>query len=192
MGGQLVAASATTPWTEGRLGPTVCRMKLSAFVTAVVLSASIVPAPVSSDPPADARHSLDFWLGDWDVFVGTEKAGTNRIEPVLGGAALLEHWRDADGSEGKSFFYYLPAANRWKQVWIQPPAVVKEKLSRPQPEGAVRFEGRVFLPDGREIPDRTTLTPLPDGRVRQVIEFSRDAGRTWTVGFDAIYVRAKR
>jgi len=167
-------------------------MKLSALAPAVVLSALLAPAPASSDPPADARHALDFWLGDWDVFVGAEKAGTNRIEPVLGGAALLEHWHDADGSEGKSFFYFLPAANRWKQVWIEPPNVVKEKLSSPQPEGAVRFEGRVFLPDGRELPDRTTLLPLPDGRVRQVIELSRDGGRTWTVGFDAIYVRTKR
>jgi hypothetical protein len=38
--------------------------------------------------------------------------------------------------------------------------------------------------------DRTTLTPLADGRVRQVIERSSDGGTTWTTGFDAMYVRA--
>jgi hypothetical protein len=36
--------------------------------------------------------------------------------------------------------------------------------------------------------DRTTLTPLGNGRVRQVIETSRDGGKTWRVGFDAVYV----
>jgi len=38
----------------------------------------------------------------------------------------------------------------------------------------------------------TTNVPanmLGDGRVRQVIETSRDGGKTWRVGFDAIYVR---
>jgi hypothetical protein len=26
---------------------------------------------------------LDFWLGDWDVYVGDQKVGTNKIEPIL-------------------------------------------------------------------------------------------------------------
>ncbi len=32
--------------------------------------------------------------------------------------------------------------------------------------------------DGSRVLDRTTLTPLPAGRVRQVIEQSRDGGDT--------------
>jgi hypothetical protein len=32
-----------------------------------------------------------------------------------------------------------------------------------------------------------SLTPLPGGTVRQVIEESRDGGATWQVGFDAVY-----
>jgi hypothetical protein len=39
--------------------------------------------------------------------------------------------------------------------------------------------------------DRTTLTPLSDGRVRQVIEISRDHGTTWQTGFDAYYTHPK-
>jgi uncharacterized protein (TIGR02246 family) len=41
----------------------------------------------------------------------------------------------------------------------------------------MRFQGR----------DRTTLTREADGKVRQVIEGTRDGGKTWHAGFDAIY-----
>jgi hypothetical protein len=39
--------------------------------------------------------------------------------------------------------------------------------------------------------DRTTLTPLPDDRVRQLIEISRDRGVTWQTNFDAYYAHPK-
>jgi hypothetical protein len=41
--------------------------------------------------------------------------------------------------------------------------------------------------DGTSHLDRTTLVPLSGGRVRQTIEISRDAGKTWEVTFDAEY-----
>ena len=57
------------------------------------------------------------------------------------------------------------------------------------PGGGVRFQGELPLPDGRLILDRTTLTPMGPGEVRQVIETSRDGGGTWHAGFDARYRR---
>jgi hypothetical protein len=39
---------------------------------------------------------------------------------------------------------------------------------------------------------RITWTPLPEGRVRQFWENSRDEGKTWSVAFDGTYVRRKR
>lgn len=56
----------------------------------------------------------------------------------------------------------------------------------------VRFQGELPREDGSLVLDRTTLSPLPDGRVRQVIETSTDGGRTWEVGFDAYYSRAAK
>jgi hypothetical protein len=52
----------------------------------------------------------------------------------------------------------------------------------------VRFQGAIPLPGGGQYLDRTTLTPLEDGAVRQVIEVSRD-GESWRTVFDAVYVR---
>jgi hypothetical protein len=57
------------------------------------------------------------------------------------------------------------------------------------PAGSIRFQGVIPLKAGGKLLDRTTLTPLPDSRVRQVIEQSRDGGVTWQTGYDAYYVR---
>jgi hypothetical protein len=57
------------------------------------------------------------------------------------------------------------------------------------PNGAVRFQGALPRMDGTFVLDRTTLTPVATGQVRQVIEQSVDGGQNWIVGFDAMYVR---
>ena len=62
-------------------------------------------AQQSSGCAADSTYStLDFWLGEWDVLVGDQVVGTNRITRVLKGCAVLEEWRDATGGEGRSLF----------------------------------------------------------------------------------------
>ena len=137
---------------------------------------------------------LDFWIGEWDVWTGGERVGENRIEKILEGCAIMEHWKDARGGEGKSLFYVVPALAEWRQVWVtEDPSVlgaVKEKTLIERLEGGgVRFQGEVpLLGDGTYL-DRTTLTPLSDGTVRQVIERSTDDGATWQSSFDAVYRR---
>ena len=172
-----------------RPGPTLCPAVKRIFLVACVAAVAALGA---QPPPPAARQELDFWLGDWEVFVDGKFDGTNRIERVLGGAALIENWHDADGHEGKSWFYFYPPENRWKQVWVTDAGGVKEKaLTGRLPNGAVQFRGEVQLRDGRNILDRTTLTPLADGTVRQVIELSADGGANWKKGYDAIYRRKK-
>lgn len=134
---------------------------------------------------------LDFWVGEWDVYSGDKQVGTNRIEKILDGCAILEHWSDPDGNEGESLFYVDQDGN-WQQVWVTPwaanPGGVKEKsLVETLPDGSVRFQGEMRHPDAGAWLDRTTLTPLEDGGVRQLIEISRDEGDTWRAAFDAIY-----
>src|SRR5215475_16219960 len=79
------------------------------------------PAP---PPPADCRApehgQFDFWVGDWDVIDPEGKpAGTNSITLEMGGCALQEHWRAAEGNQiGSSFNVYYPPAKRWYQTWV--------------------------------------------------------------------------
>lgn len=154
----------------------------------LIAALSAIPQPPAACDSAVYRQ-LDFWIGTWTVSAGDTVVGHDIVEKTLDGCAVLEHWTDARGRKGESLFYVDPTDGRWKQVWVTASGQVKEKhLVRQGPDGAVRFEGFVLTPQGRRA-DRTTLTPLPDGRVRQVIEQSADGGKTWTVGFDAIYSR---
>lgn len=151
------------------------------------------PAPVPCDSDATFR-ALDFWLGDWAVLVEGKEVGTNRVEKILAGCAVAEHWRDADGGRGESLFFVQPVTRRWKQVWVTEQATAPGGLKEKQlvarlPAGGTRFQGEITIPDGRVILDRTTLAPASDGRVHQLIEISRDGGTTWMATFDAWYVR---
>jgi hypothetical protein len=165
------------------MGPALA---LSSFILAATPA-----APSCRDLPEFKR--LDFWLGDWDVFVGETRVGANRIEAILRGCAVVETWRDVDGGEGRSLFYFVPATATWTQVWVTDqatrPGGVKEKRLVKDHAGGVRFQGAIPLPGGGTYLDRTTLTANADGSVRQLIEISKDDGRTWTTAFDARYVK---
>jgi hypothetical protein len=160
----------------------------------------LLPARARAQAPAgcagDSTYAaLDFWIGNWRVYVGDTLVGTNRISKVLKGCAVTEEWQDATGSRGQSLFYVEPALHQWKQVWVTEAAErlggLKEKhLIARLPGGAVRFQGELRAADGRTILDRTTLSPLAAGEVRQLIEISRDGGSTWQATFDARYRRS--
>lgn len=139
---------------------------------------------------------MDFWVGQWQVFVGQQEVGRSRISKVLASCAIREEWVDARGDEGQSLFYVFPKDLKWRQVVTVnalQPGSVKEKqevdgVDRP----AIRFQGTVSDTTGRSWLDRTTLTPLADSTVNQRIEISTDNGATWRVTFDAIYRPVKK
>ena len=168
------------------------------LLAGLLLVLGAAPAATQEPPPracgaVPGFSTLDFWVGEWDVLVGEEQVGENTIEKVLDGCAVTELWRAAGGGEGRSLFYHVAATDTWKQVWVTAraaaPGGVKEKtLIERYDDGGVRFRGEITLPDGRTYLDRTTLTPLDGGRVRQHIEVSTDAGQSWRTTFDAVYV----
>ena len=171
------------------------RSRLVAFL----LLLGSLTAPASAQAPGgcagDSTYAaLDFWVGTWRVYVEEILVGTNRISKVLQGCAIVEEWQDARGTRGQSLFYVEPALRAWKQVWVTEAAQrvggAKEKhLIAYLPGAGVRFQGELRQPDGRVVLDRTTLSPLPGGEVRQLIEVSSDGGTSWRPTFDARYRR---
>jgi hypothetical protein len=167
--------------------------------TSSVSAQQAAPSPCSTS----VRTALDFWVGDWTVALNTpqhERAGDDRVERAsfdkltMTSAAVIERWTDADGSEGTSLFSFDPFACTWHQLWItsdpaQPGGLKHKDLVALLPGGGVRFQGAYPGRRVMTVLDRTTLTPRPDGTVRQVIEVSGDGGATWNAGFDAIYTR---
>lgn len=169
-------------------------LAVAVLTTAALAQATAIPANAQEAAPCSANpaySALDFWAGDWTVWVGDQQVGTNRIIKVMGGCAIEEHWEDARGGAGQSLFYYLPAEGEWRQVWVTPnatrPGGVKEKRQVDAPDGSIRFQGTITHPDGTTYLDRTTLTPDDLGDVRQHIEISTDGGESWRTTFDAEY-----
>jgi tetratricopeptide (TPR) repeat protein len=135
-------------------------------------------------------RAFDFWVGDWDVFQGTQQVGHNRIEKVLDGCALQENWTSGYGNQGRSLNYFDPASGKWKQNWVDDGGSVVWYEGEIV-DGAMHFHGENVQPDGKKSLARVLLAPLPDGAVHHVIERSDDGGKTWSKGFDAIYRPAK-
>ncbi len=166
---------------------------------ALALLAGTAPGWAAEPPSGCAEMPaalvLEFWLGDWEVRdADGNLQGTSRIEAAVGGCAVLEHWSGAGGSEGLSLFYFHSWLGQWRQVWITAsplrPGTVKEKRQDLNFRGpGLRFQGEVMVSPEHYLQDRTTLTPLPDGRVRQLIETSNDDGRSWEPLFEGFYRR---
>ena len=67
------------------------------FAYAQIISPPLLPnstSALTTSPPAKPctaaeNRQFDFWIGDWDVTTPNGKAaGTNRINPILGGCVL--------------------------------------------------------------------------------------------------------
>jgi len=142
----------------------------------------------------DSIHCLlDFWIGNWNVYDSSGSIiGTNNIEKILNGCAVMENWIDSDGSEGKSLFYVDNYSNKWKQVWVTDnanyPFGQKEKELISFGSDSVIFMGRINY-NGKTILDRTILYKELDGNVVQVIQLSRNNAETWKTLFKGIYIK---
>ena len=171
---------------------------LAVLALITVDAASEAQQPAGGPACASADYGkLDFWVGDWTVASASGEAeGTNHIEKILGGCAIQENWKDVEGHEGKSLFYFQPVLKIWKQVWVTDQGPIKEKTLLAAYAGpGVRFQGELPRKDGSgTYLDRTTLVPGERGTVRQIIEISLDGGKTWDAKYtwEGIYTPVKR
>ena len=153
------------------------------LATIAVFAKDAPPAQKAPGCPAAESHQFDFWIGDWNVTLpdGTA-AGHNRIEAILDGCALAEHWQGAKGLRGASYNAYDAPAKLWRQFWVDAQGNVLGLDGR-------FADGRMVLQStsrGKHV-DRITWTPNADGSVRQLWETSEDSGATWVSAFDGLY-----
>ena len=149
------------------------------------------PAPAGGPCAAAEYRQFDFWVGDWQVTQNGEPAGTNSIHPVHGGCALRENWQGTGegGISGSSFNIYDQARGTWHQTWVDSSGSLL-LLDGSLVDGSMVLTGQRPTRDGSgQATHRSTWTPNADGSVRQLWEASKDAGSTWSVVFDGLYVR---
>jgi len=173
----------------------------------LLLMALLMTTPVSADDPqaaapapgasacSGAEHrQFDFWLGEWEVFGKAGKlVGRSRIEAILHGCVIAEHWSSGSGgsNDGKSFNLYNGQTGRWEQFWVDAQGN-RLLLSGGLVGGRMVLAGEQAKPDaetGLVQHERISWTPNADGSVRQLWESSKDAGKTWTIVFDGSYRR---
>ena len=103
-------------------------------------------------------------------------AGTNHVEVVLGGAALVERWTSTHGYAGTSLNRLDPGTRTWRQTWVDDQGDVVEFVDGRYEDGAMRF---VAHRDGVER--RLTFFHQGPDALRQLSEQSEDGGATWSV-----------
>ena len=139
--------------------------------------------PCEHDPKYAA---LDFWVGDWKVFMGDQEVGRNQITKLQRGCIIHESWTSASGGTGESINFYDPKTGLWRQHWVDESGGVVWYEGGPRGNG-IHMVGENIDSKGTVKAARVSLTPRGDGTVHHLIEHSVDGGETWMVWFDAIY-----
>lgn len=157
--------------------------------TVTLLLAATGPAAGADCADPRARH-FDFWIGNWEVVnANGTVAGRNRIEPILDGCALQEHWTGTSGSAGTSLNFFDTGRGKWRQFWVWREGTTLE-LEGGLVNGAMVLEGD-SVEDGKPLRNRITWTRRSAGKVNQLWEISEDNGKTWQSIFDGMYYPEK-
>jgi len=161
---------------------------------ALLLAASTPQTPPPPAPPpvdcTDADHrAFDFWIGDWDVYATGTKilVAHSRIEKIVG-CAISETYDQFAGKGGQKVDYhgrsissYVPADRGWQQYYVDNAGTAATL------KGGAKDGGMQFFSKLGPVTSRMTLTPNPDGTVRQHGEVSTDDGKTWQPAYDFTY-----
>lgn len=157
----------------------------------LVLSLALAGTDTTTVPACAAApfRAFDFWIGTWDV---RDTTGTINARSVItrrnGGCTIHEDYTTRTGYTGQSINAYDATRQRWHQTWSDIGGLVLYLDGRSPESGVMQLEGTRRDQRG-EVMDRITWSRLPDGRVRQLWENSRDGGRTWTQSFNGFYER---
>ena len=135
----------------------------------------------------EARQ-FDFWLGDWDVFVGANKVGENLIKLDTQGCTLVENWTNSGGGKGKSLNVYDPSVKKWKQFYVggQGGVFLFEGEYRAS-EKSMYFTAETLGPKGAKTLHIFEFFDLPNKTVQQRWKQSNDGGKTYNTVWDSIY-----
>lgn len=137
----------------------------------------------------DRHHSFDFWIGEWTVTQNGQFAGTSSVQPILGHCTIFEQWESVNATFGKSFNYYDPAHDHWRQIWIGDSGSIIEFTGEAR-DGGIFFTAETKDPaDGSVTLHKFEFTKIGEAGVRQYWETSTDSGETWQIVWDGRYER---
>lgn len=137
----------------------------------------------------ERRHSFDFWIGEWTVKQNGQFAGNSSVQPILGHCTIFEQWESASGTFGKSFNYYDPAFDHWRQIWIGDTGSIIEFTGEARDGGIFYTAETVDTVDGSITHHKFEFTVVGEDGVRQYWETSTDGKESWQSIWDGRYER---
>ena len=179
--------------------------------TLSLLVACAAPARVATAPAtpvaacASPEHrQLDFWVGSWDVAIRARSApmadtwaeakGTQRVEAVLGGCAIAEHF-EASGPQqpwaGRSYSSWQPALGKWRQTWVDDQGSYLAFTGGVE-DGTFVLYGEPFEASGKQVQMRMAFRDVTADSIHWVWERTVDGGATWSPSLIIDYRRAER
>jgi hypothetical protein len=162
-----------------------------------LLGGTMTPITAQQTPSCNTAEyrQFDFWLGNWEVFDYStgkkgEFAGTNNVVQLYGGCAIQENWVGAGGDIGTSLNSYFNLDQKWHQTWVDNSGYRLE-IAGVFKDGKMILEGtHPGRAAGVTVLNRISWNTLSSPKeVRQLWERSRDAGKTWEVLFDGLYLK---
>ncbi|MDQ6779675.1 MAG: hypothetical protein M3Z37_00765 [Candidatus Eremiobacteraeota bacterium] len=164
---------------------------LIAFMLAVVGVANGPAGAASPGCTGDKFRSFDYMIGTWiGRNVRGEVRGKAEVTAVLAGCSIRMHWtgRTYEGTNNNT---YDTSRSLWQKAWFDNTGGVE--LS----EGHIVQDALVYVgtdyEHGKAVElHRESWIPLPDGRVQEHYEISKDQGHTWQKVFDTYYSRIDR
>jgi tetratricopeptide (TPR) repeat protein len=131
-------------------------------------------------------RQLDYWLGEWDVETQGQKIAQSSIQLSLDDCVVFENYATVDGAyAGKSFSLWNATAKQWEQQYADTTGNWSHWA------GGFTAGTMVFTSEKPSYTQRMSYIKEGPDKVRQHIEISTDGGKTWSTGYDGLYVRRK-
>lgn len=170
-------------------------MFLLALAAPVSTFAQTPQAPANAACTAPAHRALDFWLGQWRVFVTgtTAEVGASTITREDDGCVIAERFRsDAAAYSGHSLNSYSEQTQHWEQFWVDNTGDITHFIGNARSNGGMQMTAEDDVGPNQPTPifSRITWSVNADGSVRQHGEASHDRGVTWADRYDLTYKRA--
>lgn len=140
--------------------------------------------------------AFDFWVGDWEAHwvdaKGNEVIGENRIEKIMGGAVIQEHFSDtAAGFLGGSVSVFSPADSLWHQTWVDNSGGYIDLVGIV--DGDVRvFQTKPVVSGSKTIIRRMIFYNITENTFTWDWEFSEDGGKSWALSWQINYLRKNK
>lgn len=167
--------------------------QLLVFALTIFHCALMAQTPQSCPCATQKHRQFDFWIGDWEVKDSSGAIlGHNLIELKQDSCTLQENWKGAKGFTGTSLSFYNRSTDQWHQTWIDQFGQAILMDGGLEEGGMVMYtKPHKAAKSGKMVQDKTSWTPLKDGRVKHVWERSSDEGKTWRTVFKGYYSRRK-